>query len=422
MLASFRNGLADGLTVTRHHRAVTAVRLRPRHVHLSARIADGAAWRVSGSLAVYPHGSRFVSTTPPPPTNSVAKDVPPSVTNAAPRKHKVDLRPGPVKPPKASSEPTPSSDASERAASPASVSESTSASSGELEPPHDSIPTQPDHSVFQTAKEDYYDASKHGILKAPPADASWIGRLWHQGKELFKFYWNGIKLINVNRKHVRAIQARVKGGGKPFTRWETRFIANYNRDALKLIPFVLIIIIAEEAIPLVVIYAPFLLPSTCLLPSQRERIENKRREKQTNSAVAMKSVFRDVYQRTAEQPELSVDKLLDRTAVVSYSGMFSLSTFGIPAMRMRRVKKHLASIAADDALLIRENFAGRLTAHELREALEERGLMTGKLSPQAMRARLRWWLAEVNQTDGDAARKRVQLVAANAIGNYDATA
>ena len=54
--------------------------------------------------------------------------------------------------------------------------------------------------------------------------------------------------------------------------------------------------------------------------------------------------------------------------------MFSLPTFGIPAIRMRRIKKHLASVAADDALLIRENFAGRLTAHELREALEERGV------------------------------------------------
>ena len=47
--------------------------------------------------------------------------------------------------------------------------------------------------------------------------------------------------------------------------------------------------------------------------------------------------------------------------------------------------------------------------------------MTGKLSPQAMRARLRWWLAEVNQVEGDATRKRVQLVAANAIGKYDAS-
>ena len=171
--------------MTRHHRAVAAVRLRPRHVHLSARIVDGAAWRVSGSLAVYPRGSRFVSTTPPPPTISTAKDASPSVTNAAPRKHKVDLRPGPVKPPKAPSEPASSPNASERAASPASVSETTSAPSGEPETAHDSIPTQPDHSVFQTAKEDYYDASKHGILTAPPADASWIGRLWHQGKELF---------------------------------------------------------------------------------------------------------------------------------------------------------------------------------------------------------------------------------------------
>ena len=48
----------------------------------------------------------------------------------------------------------------------------------------------------------------------------------------------------------------------------------------RLIPFLLIVIIAEEVIPLVVIYAPFLLPSTCLLPSQKERIDAKKREKQ----------------------------------------------------------------------------------------------------------------------------------------------
>ncbi|KAI1796342.1 hypothetical protein LXA43DRAFT_1157234 [Ganoderma leucocontextum] len=375
-------------------------------------------WRT----AAYPRGSRFVSTTPPPPTDSVSKDVPPLVSNASPRKHKVELRPGPVKLPKTPSEPSPSPNASERAATSSSVSESTSTSSGELAPPHNATPAQPKHSVIQTAKEDLYDATKHGILKPPPADASWIGRLWHQGKELFKFYWNGMKLINVNRKRVRAMQARVKSGGEPLSRWETRFIANYNRDALKLIPFLLIIIVAEETIPLVVIYAPFLLPSTCLLPSQRERIENKRREKQKNIADSMKLVFQEVYKRIAEQPQLSVDKLLDRTAVLSYSGMFSLSTFGIPPVRLRRVKKHLAKVAADDAVLVQENFGARLTAAELREALEDRGFVTNELSPEAMRARLRWWLAEVSQTDSDPARKRVQLVAANAIGKHDASA
>ncbi len=48
--------------------------------------------------------------------------------------------------------------------------------------------------------------------------------------------------------------------------------------------------------------------------------------------------------------------------------------------------------------------------------------MTQKLSPETMRARLRWWLAGVNQTDSDPARKRVQLVAANVIGKHDASA
>ena len=93
----------------------------------------------------------------------------------------------------------------------------------------------------------------------------------------------------------------------------------------------MIIIIAEEAIPLVVIYAPFLLPSTCLLPSQRERIENKRREKQKSFAESMKLVFQEVYKRSSEQPELSIDKLLDRTAVVSYSGCVIIDLLACPS-------------------------------------------------------------------------------------------
>ena len=48
-----------------------------------------------------------------------------------------------------------------------------------------------------------------------------------------KFYWNGVKLINTNRRRVREIEARVKSGGAPLSRWETRFIANYKLDALK---------------------------------------------------------------------------------------------------------------------------------------------------------------------------------------------
>lgn len=41
----------------------------------------------------------------------------------------------------------------------------------------------------------------------------------------------------------------------------------------RLVPFIAIIAILEEILPLVIIYAPFLLPSTCILPSQQRRIE-----------------------------------------------------------------------------------------------------------------------------------------------------
>lgn len=54
--------------------------------------------------------------------------------------------------------------------------------------------------------------------------------------------------------------------------------------------------------------------------------------------------------------------------------MLSLSTFGIPPMRLRRIKNHIQALAADDALLARENVGERLSVNELRDALEERGM------------------------------------------------
>lgn len=69
-----------------------------------------------------------------------------------------------------------------------------------------------------------------------------------------------------------------------------------------------------------VIYAPFILPSTCLLPSQKERIDNKRREKQKEYAVNFAPVFDGIHSRALSEPDLSVDKLLDRTSLLSYTG------------------------------------------------------------------------------------------------------
>ena len=56
-------------------------------------------------------------------------------------------------------------------------------------------------------------------------------------------------------------------------------------------PFIAIVLILEEVIPLIVLYAPGMLPSTCVLTSQRERIDAKRREKQRAYSETMREVF-----------------------------------------------------------------------------------------------------------------------------------
>ena len=63
----------------------------------------------------------------------------------------------------------------------------------------------------------------------------------------------------------------------------------------RLVPFVAIVLVLEEVIPLIVLYAPGMLPSTCILASQRERIDAKRREKQHAFAETMRGVLSDVY-------------------------------------------------------------------------------------------------------------------------------
>lgn len=59
----------------------------------------------------------------------------------------------------------------------------------------------------------------------------------------------------------------------------------------RVIPFIIIALILEEAIPLIAIYAPFMLPSTCILPSQQQRIDEQRAEKAKDFATQYKDLY-----------------------------------------------------------------------------------------------------------------------------------
>ena len=94
----------------------------------------------------------------------------------------------------------------------------------------------------------------------------------------------------------------------------------------RVIPFLFIALLLEEVIPLIAIYAPFMLPSTCILPSQRARIE----EKKTEKAVAYASHYRHLFAQL-EQSQNPTGHLLLRAlnggdgplAVCGYGLLFS---------------------------------------------------------------------------------------------------
>ncbi|KAH9176773.1 hypothetical protein EDB89DRAFT_1939827 [Lactarius sanguifluus] len=342
--------------------------------------------------------SRFLST-PSSTTSKSSKDEPTAHTPIppAPHKTKVELRPGPIKP--------------------------LTPQTTNVSPLQPTSPTAArTESISEAVKEDFKQAYIHGVLARPPPNAGKIATLWHQVKELFKFYLRGLKMVVTHHWQANEIQARVKAGGEPLSRWESRFIQTNRNDLARLVPFVAIVLILEEVIPLIVLYAPGMLPSTCVLTSQRERIEAKRREKQRAFTETMREVFLDVRKAGPVALTSSLPGNISGIALcgkVHVCFLLSLSTWGPSFRRRSRLERHMQSIVADDALLAKEGMGDRLTHPELLEALEERGIVTDGLNTTALKSRLRWWLTIADKIEeGSPVSRRIDLAARSALGQF----
>ncbi|KAH9058808.1 hypothetical protein EDB87DRAFT_1563871 [Lactarius vividus] len=408
-----RKGVAD--RYSHHHSEQTCLLLFPLHrCQLSRNRHASIVRTVHGTSATFtplrlyrrtiyqqPYflPSRSLST-PSSTTSKPSKDEPAAHTPIppAPHKTKVELRPGPIKPLTVPS-----------GSHPAKVKQAQTTNVSSLQP---TSPTAArTESISEAVKEDFKQAYIHGVLARPPPNAGKIATLWHQVKELFKFYLRGLKMVVTHYWQANEIQARVKAGGEPLSRWESRFIQTNRSDLARLVPFVAIVLVLEEVIPLIVLYAPGMLPSTCVLTSQRERIEAKRREKQRAFTETMREVFLDV--RKAG-PAALTSSLPDNISV------FCRCRRGAPNFRRRsRLERHMRSIVADDALLAKEGMGDRLTHPELLEALEERGIVTDGLNTTTLKSRLRWWLTIADKTDeGSPISRRIDLAARSALGQF----
>ncbi|QRV79194.1 LETM1 and EF-hand domain-containing protein anon-60Da, mitochondrial [Ceratobasidium sp. AG-Ba] len=320
-------------------------------------------------------------------SESQKSQVDPVFTSAVSKKPKVDLKPSP-RPANSSS---PSQDNSRPPAGhvgagkaaavgpqPANSSAPPKAEAAKAAKADEATSSAPP-SKIKMAIADVVKAAEAGALVPPPKDAGKIAKLWHQAKELFKFYVRGLKQLLTHRQIVKDIQARVKdekAQGIPSTMtWEeAHFIKTYQEDLVKLVPFLLILLILEEALPLVVLYAPFLLPSTCILPNQRARILWKRDDAQYMARQDVRRIIAELGP-VSEIVNNGVAGMSEQL-VTSLTKTFGLSTRGPVMLHRRRLEKHLAYLLDDDRLLVDESHMGsHLDLRNLRNAMSERGFL-----------------------------------------------
>lgn len=358
---------------------------------------------VNHATRSFPHTRAFATNVPQ--TSTKAKETEPPPPPGTSKKVKVELRPGPAKPSSISPSTKASSNPTTSRTPPTQTQGSTNVKPHPTKPPPLSATSPKEEAlkevegkkIIDIAKKDMYDAAQHGILKPPPADASKIGRLFHQARELFKFYWAGLKFVFAHRKEAQRLQARVRSGGAPLTWREHRFILTNRSDVFKLVPFLLTVIIAEEVIPLIVMYVPGMLPSTCVLPSQRARIEAKRHERQRGAYALAKElgVFKDI---PVEEVKL---RSLTNQQVNLLCSTVGISSWGILGMQRHRLKIYLHRLVVEDRLLLLEGKGAKLKQAEITSALYDRGFLAESYTPSQQRDRLRWWLENVHGETAD---------------------
>ncbi|KAG0708327.1 hypothetical protein DFH29DRAFT_795363 [Suillus ampliporus] len=396
----------------------------PRQLHLvlsGQRLASGRLQLASHHARVgRTISARFASTSTSSSDvkSSHTSNLPPSAV--PPRKHRVELKPGPLKTPSPSSTtPRPHS----------TPTKQTQPSFPAFRPyPKPSTP-DPVPSAIELAKRDIADATAQGVLRPAPHDAGSIKRFTHQAIELFKFYFRGLKAINTHRKQAAAIRARVAAGGPAPSRAESRFIETFQQDALKLIPFVIIVLVMEELIPFIALYVPRMLPSTCILPGQRDRINAKARNNQLLALVKHRQLFELLRKESESSGFITTHSLSQPGALCGYYIFNAVQelrrAIGIPAwppqLAQWRLQRHLQNISSDDKMLKQEGYGRDLTLPELKEALQERGMSTfsDKNSADELRAQLKWWIdmSEIMPEGADAVSRRLFVL--GTIGSHE---
>lgn len=178
-----------------------------------------------------------------------------------------------------------------------------------LDSPHPHAPPTAS-STIREAIADYLEAEKAGHVQAPGPEITSTWRiLYFRAKQLFKFYWAGLKLLKTNVQDMRALQRGRKLEGWELTRRELRFVERTQGDLIRLVPFVVLLATLEELLPLMVLYSPWMLPTATILPSQLLRIKAAEEERRRGALLELGKHIKGITQATSPKSVQDLDSL-----------------------------------------------------------------------------------------------------------------
>ena len=236
--------------------------------------------------------------------------------------------------------------------------------------------------------------------------------LWENIKYLFRFYYQGVKQIWKDRGIVAELRKNVAireaEGGEGISWMENAVVKRHEADLRKLPLFLAILLLLEEILPLVVIYTPSLLPSTCVLPSQstKMRAEEERKRGLAIQGLAKDDGVRAVVDQLVSQANKNADDnkaavmpslaTFGPDVVAQVARLFALSAWGPASMVRSRIERHLAKVQSDDGLL-RHAYNSKSTSAQwnqigesdwLWKACAQRGLRAFEADAQVMEQNL----------------------------------
>jgi len=236
------------------------------------------------------------------------------------------------------------------------------------------------------------------LQPVPPGTQGW--RLtYHKFKEVVKFYIFGVKKLAVEH---RRMAATIRQKEKAKRTWrENEFVRTYRADLFRLVPFLSIALILEEALPLVVIYAPFLLPSTCKLPSQQRRIDSIADQKRAKALLLANDAFSTA---DTEITSLLTPGGSQPTIVRAIARVLGLPSYLPTSIEHMLITRRLRTIAAQDAQVSQDVHNGispstEYTLEELKTILGRQGFPTTGLTTTQLRENLRNHLIPPKEMD-----------------------